>query len=93
MSTTIQKSRLTLDLPADVQRRLCLMAAHHDVSIRQYALDAIEERLAKDWRTLSEHEGLLALTAQSDPVLAELWDNEKDVAYDVERKSGIQNIS
>ncbi len=27
-------------------------------------------------------EELLALTAQADPVLAELWDNEKDSAYD-----------
>lgn len=25
---------------------------------------------------------LLALTASSDPVLAELWDNERDAAYD-----------
>ncbi len=25
---------------------------------------------------------LLDLTAQSDPVLAELWDNEQDAAYD-----------
>ncbi len=25
---------------------------------------------------------ILALTAQADPVLAELWDNEKDAAYD-----------
>jgi hypothetical protein len=31
---------------------------------------------------LVEEEGLLALTAQADPVLAELWDNEKDAAYD-----------
>ncbi len=31
---------------------------------------------------LAEQEGLLALTAQADPVLAELWDNEKDAAYD-----------
>jgi hypothetical protein len=27
-------------------------------------------------------EGFLALTAQADPVLAGLWDNEKDAAYD-----------
>ncbi len=27
-------------------------------------------------------EEFLALTAQADPVLAELWDNEKDAAYD-----------
>lgn len=50
--------------------------------MRQYVLETIEERLAKDWREFAEREGLLALTAQADPVLAELWDNEKDAAYD-----------
>jgi len=29
-----------------------------------------------------ESEGLLTLTARADPVLAEVWDNEKDAAYD-----------
>ena len=82
MSTTAKRSRLTIDLPVDVRRRLRLIAAHHDVSIRQYVLETIEERLAKDWVELAEQEGLLALAAQSDPVLAELWDNEKDAAYD-----------
>jgi excisionase family DNA binding protein len=27
-------------------------------------------------------EGLLSLKAESDPLLAEIWDNEKDAAYD-----------
>jgi excisionase family DNA binding protein len=27
-------------------------------------------------------DGLLKLTAKADPVLAEIWDNEKDAAYD-----------
>jgi hypothetical protein len=27
-------------------------------------------------------EGLLKMTAVSDPVLAEIWDNEKDAEYD-----------
>lgn len=27
-------------------------------------------------------EGVLALTASSDPVLADLWDSRKDAAYD-----------
>jgi hypothetical protein len=73
---------LTIDLDAGVKRRLRLIAAHRDVSIRRYVLDTIEERLAVDWVELVEQEGLLALTAQSDPVLAELWDNDRDAAYD-----------
>ena len=82
MSTTTKRSRLTIDLDAGVKRRLRLIAAHRDVSIRRYVLDTIEERLAVDWVELVEQEGLLALTAQSDPVLAELWDNDRDAAYD-----------
>ena len=82
MSTTTKRTRLTIDLGADIKRRLRLIAAHRDVSIRQYVLDTIEERLARDWVELVEQEGLLALNARSDPVLAELWDNEKDAAYD-----------
>jgi hypothetical protein len=38
--------------------------------------------MAIDWAEMADQEGLLTLTAQSDPVLAELWDNEKDAAYD-----------
>lgn len=82
MTTVVKRTRLTIDLPGEVKRRLRLVAAQRDVSIRQYVLETIEERLAKDWVELAEQEGLLALTAQADPVLAELWDNEKDAAYD-----------
>lgn len=82
MSTVAKRTRLTIDLPADLKRRLRLVAAQRDVSIRQYMLETIEERLAEDWEELIEQEGLLTLTAQADPVLAELWDNEKDAAYD-----------
>ena len=82
MTTVAKRTRLTIDLPADVKRRLRLVAAQGDVSVRQYVLETIEERLAKDWLELAEQEGLLALSSQADPVLGELWDNEKDAAYD-----------
>jgi hypothetical protein len=82
MSTTTKRSRLTIDLPTGLKHRLRLIAAHRDVSIRKYVLDTIEEQMAIDWAKMAEQEGLLTLTAQSDPVLAELWDNEKDAAYD-----------
>jgi len=82
VATDAKRARLTLDLPVEVQRRLRLVAAHQDVSVREYVLETVEERLARDWREMAEHEGLLALTAQDAPVLAELWDNEKDAAYD-----------
>ena len=45
---------------------------------RKEDLDKVP-RSSEETRTL---EGLLRLTAKSDPVLAEVWDNEKDAAYD-----------
>jgi hypothetical protein len=64
----------------EVRRRLRLAAAKRDLTVRQYVLEAIEERLRED---LGESdEGGSALTAKSDPVLAELWDNRRDAEYD-----------
>ena len=82
MATAERRTRLTVDIPAEVKRRLRLVAAQRDVSVRQYVLEVLEEQLTKDWAEMAEREGLLSLTAQSDPVLSELWDNEKDAAYD-----------
>ena len=82
MATTVKRTRLTIDLPMDTKRRLRLVAAQRDISMRQYLLDTIERQLAADWMELAEQEGLLALTGQADPVLEELWNNEKDAAYD-----------
>jgi len=82
MSAPVERARLTVDLPADLRRRLRLVAAHRDASIREYVLEAIEAQLRKDWAEVAAQEDLLALNARSDPLLAELWDNDKDAAYD-----------
>jgi hypothetical protein len=57
-----------------------MAAAKRDLTIREYVLEAIEERLREDLG--EEDEGVLTLTAKADPVLAELWDNPKDSEYD-----------
>jgi uncharacterized protein (DUF1778 family) len=80
--TTEKRTRLTIDVTPEVKRRLRLAAARLDVSMRQYVLEVLEERLAEDLPSFIGEEGLLALTAEADPVLAELWDNDKDAAYD-----------
>ncbi len=82
MTIVVKRARLTIDLPVEVQRRLRLVAAQLDVLVPQYVLRTIKDQLEKDWVKLARPKGLLALTAQADPVLAELWDNEKDAAYD-----------
>ena len=82
MGTLSKRTRLTVDLPTELKQRLRMVAARRDVTVRQYVLETLEEQLDRDWVELVEQESLLALTAQADPILAELWDNEKDAAYD-----------
>jgi len=80
MESSAKRPRISVDVLPEVRRRLRLAAAKHDLTVRQYVLEAIEERLREDLG--EEDEGMLTLTAQADPVLAELWDNPKDSEYD-----------
>mgnify|MGYP001457106981 CR=1 FL=1 len=80
MQSSAKRPRVSVDVVPDVRRRLRLAAARHDVTVQQYVLEAIEERLRDDLG--DEGEELLALNAKADPLLAELWDNRKDAAYD-----------
>lgn len=75
-----KRPRISIDVTPELRRRLRLAAASHDLTIRQYVLEAIQERLREDL-TLEES-AMSALTAKTDPVLAELWDNPKDASYD-----------
>ena len=80
MEFSAKRPRVSVDVVPEVRRRLRLAAARRDVTVRQYVLEAIEERLREDLG--DEGEELLALNAKADPLLAELWDNRKDAAYD-----------
>ena len=73
--------RLTVDVSRELKRRLRLVAAKQDITMREYLLQVLEERLAQDLPA-GEEEELLAFSSDSDPVLAELWDNDRDAAYD-----------
>jgi uncharacterized protein (DUF1778 family) len=80
MESDAKRPRISIDVIPEVRRRLRLAAAKRDLTIRQYVLEAIEERLREDLG--EEGEGLLGLTSKADSVLAELWDNPKDAQYD-----------
>ena len=73
---------LSIDIPTELERPLHLIAAQRNISILQYIVETLEERLARDRAELADHESLTSLSAQTDPVLAELWDNDKDAIYD-----------
>jgi uncharacterized protein (DUF1778 family) len=80
MKRDAKRPRISLDVEPAIRRRIRLAAAKRDVSVRQYILDALRERLREDLG--DDSAGLVALTAEADPVLASLWDNDKDAAYD-----------
>ncbi len=80
MESSPKRPRVSVDVSPEIRRRLRLAAAKRDLTIRQYILEAVEDRLREDLG--DEGEGMLTLTAKADPVLAELWDKPKDAAYD-----------
>ena len=80
MESSAKRPRISVDVLPAVRRRLRLAAAKRDVSVQQYVIEAIEEQLREDLG--EDDEGVTILSAKSDPVLAELWDNPKDSAYD-----------
>ncbi len=75
-------ARLSIDVRLEDRRRIRMAAAKRDVSIRDYVWQAVEARLARDLTDELTATDLTALTERADPVLAELWDNPKDAAYD-----------
>ena len=80
MALSVKRPRISIDVVPATRRRLRLAAAKRDLTVGQYILQVLEERLREDLG--AETEGLLALTASADPVLARIWDNPKDAQYD-----------
>ena len=70
-----KRSRLTLDMDADLHLKVKVTAAQRRTSMRDFCLAAIQEHLARIEK--AQH-----LTAWEAPLLAELWDNEEDAVYD-----------
>ena len=68
------KPRLSIEVDADLCRRLEAAAAQHDVTVQQYVLAAVEHTLEvedrKDWARLSE------------PSFDRDWNSQDDEVYD-----------
>lgn len=77
-----RRARLSIDVSRDARRRIHIAAARRDQSIRDYVWEAVEARLKEDLTEELSGRDLVALTEHADPVLADLWDNPKDAAYD-----------
>lgn len=77
-----RRARLSIDVSSEARRRIHIAAAKRDQSIRDYVWEAVEVRLERDLADEVSAADLTALNERADPVLAELWDNPKDAAYD-----------
>jgi hypothetical protein len=79
--SAVRRARLSIDVSPEVRRRVRIAASRADVSIRDYVVAALQKRLKDD---LGDEEGdhLRLLTGRTDPVLAALWNNDTDAAYD-----------
>jgi uncharacterized protein (DUF1778 family) len=83
MATSQQRrARLSIDVPREARRRIHIAAAKREQSIRQYVWEAVEARLKQDLADELSAGDLVALNERADPLLADLWDNPKDAAYD-----------
>ena len=80
LESSAKRPRISVDVLPQLRRRLRLAAARRDLTVQQYILETIEARLQQDLG--DEFQVVLALTAKSDPVLADLWDNQRDAEYD-----------
>ena len=74
----IKRKRLSIDVLPEEQRQIKAYAALHGQSIRQYVLETIHTRLRQE----QERDDILTMTTQINPVLREIWDNDKDAIYD-----------
>lgn len=74
------RERLSIDVFPEEHKKIKFYAAFHGETIREYVIESVRERLRHE----AEKRGLSVLitSLSQDPVLQELWDNEKDAAYD-----------
>jgi mRNA interferase MazF len=87
MSPTPKRPRVSVDVHPELRRRLRLAAAKRDLTLRQYVLQAIEERIEEDLGPAGAEESFLS--AKTDPVLAEIWRNRRDARYDDCRRGDV----
>ena len=74
----MKRQRLEIAIHREVASRLRLAAARRDLTVRQYVLHAVKDRIHEDLGGADTS----CMTPKTDPVLADLWNNRRDAAYD-----------
>ena len=73
-----KRERLSVDVSPEEHRQIKAFAALQGKTIREFVLDCIKQRI----RNAKEKAVLNAMVSQPSEALVELWDNDKDAAYD-----------
>ena len=73
--------RTVYKLSKDGRLRTCVLSKECTRRFRKEDLDKVPQPL-ENGAEQREVEELMALSSKVDPVLAELWENEKDTTYD-----------
>jgi hypothetical protein len=77
MKYNMARNRLSIDIDPEEHQKIKLFATLNGTSIKEYVLTSIRERLERE----SEEKQLQLMTSQISPALKEIWDNDKDEAY------------
>lgn len=72
--TQTQRTRVAIDLPAELRLRVRVAAARKDMTLQEYVRGALDRQLDEDRSD--------ALHGAEDPVLAELWSDPENDVYD-----------
>ncbi len=72
------KERMSIEVSLEEHKKIKALAALHGNTIKEYVLECLRERMRQE----SEEKDILKITTSINPVLKELWDNEKDAIYD-----------
>lgn len=77
MKYNMARNRLSIDIDPKEHQKIKLFATLNGTSIKEYVLTSIRERLERE----SEEKQLHLMISQISPALKEIWDNDKDEAY------------
>lgn len=70
--------QLTIDLTPEEHQKIKSYAAHQGKSLKEFVVESIRTKMALD----AEQEDLNFVMVKPTELMKEMWDNEKDAAYD-----------
>ena len=78
MPVAAKRERLTIDLLPEEHRKIKAYAAYRGKTLREFVVESVKAKIALD----AEEDDLIMITTKPTTLLLELWDNERDSAYD-----------